>query len=49
MYQKNEEFKKWKDLILKSQFCTQTLKDNMKTKYMCSKYSGPVKFNGIPR
>ena len=47
--QYNEEFKNWKGPIHNGQFCSQTLKEKLKTEETCSKYAGSAKFNGIPR
>ena len=47
--QYDEEFKNWRGPIHNGQFHSQTLKEKSKTEDTCSKYSGSVKFNGIPR
>ena len=47
--QYNEDFNNWKGPINNGQFCQQNIKDMIKTEETCSKYAGPVEFNGIPR
>ena len=47
--QYNEEFNNQKGHINNVQFYQQNLKWMRKTEETCSKYAGPVKFNGIPR
>ena len=47
--QYNEDFNNWKGPINNGQFCHQNIKEMRKTEDTCSKYTGSVKFNGIPR
>ena len=47
--QYNENFNNWKVPINNGQFHQQNIKEMIKTEDTCSKYAGPVKFNGIPR
>ena len=48
-YMYNEGFNNWKGPINNGQFCQQNIKEMRKTEETCSKYAGPVKFNGISR
>ena len=47
--QYNEEFKNWRGPIHNGQFRPQTIKKKIRTERVCSKFSGSIKFNGIPR
>ena len=47
--QYNEDFNNWRGPINNGQFRQQNIKEMRKTEETCSKYVGPVKFNGIPK
>ena len=47
--QYNEEFNNWIGPIYNGQFRQHNFKEMRKTEETCSKYTGSVKFNGIPR